>query len=758
MKTPLDVLDDIKVPPRRPRASRKAGLSYFEEGGGGTSDGGSDSGGGGGGDTSGGGGSSTDSNGVSDPGESASNAADAAAAAAAAGSMGAATQAEADAISSALADAFDAAQGAAVGDGSYASAQAAADAFDAAQGAAVGDGTGFTSGLDAAAGDVSSRGLGAQVSNPDVADAAKMDAQIAANTASPLASTMTPAQIEAAMVAMSPATSYNPAGTIGGGKVSGMYNDNLSYAELAGLAAMGAGKQDVPGNEDQTVDQALASRDFHGFATEYGPSIVGALSPTFSAMQTFANIAGGLISGKSTVGEAVTSGALAVAANQLGVPVGVVSGMINGDFGQVAANTANSAFSSAIASATGLSPGLVGLGMNVSGIGKEVGSGISNAVNSATGAPTSSNLGSFSGFLDSVLSGMGVPTGGAAATPSSTSPSSGGSSSGGGGGIQSGDFGNVSSNTTTGGSNSGGSNLGGLSLAALAALMGGGGGGTSGGTSGATATAPKGGYRTVGKMETDPMQKSLQALNLDEGLTPEYKYVADEAPLTVDVNKAMLAGMGLPTEYPAMYAPTEYPSLYAAKGGLVQHFAEGDGVAESAKKLESQYATADMAKALKDLGAIGSDMKPPQHNMRAVRDAGMPYSPKVLPRLAALLQARGMTLADGGQPSDTKHPNYDGTPVFRTGGLEGLGGRYVEGKGDGTSDDISAMLANGEYVFSADVVSALGNGSNKAGADRLGEMVKAIRERARSAPPDKLPPDAKSPLEYLKSPKGNKHG
>jgi hypothetical protein len=254
------------------------------------------------------------------------------------------------------------------------------------------------------------------------------------------------------------------------------------------------------------------------------------------------------------------------------------------------------------------------------------------------------------------------------------------------------------------------------------------------------------------------MQKSLQALNLDEGLDPEYKYVTDEYVPMLDAGRPMLAGMNLPTEYPAVYAPTEYPSMYAAQGGLVQHFAEGDAVEDSVKKLESQYATADIAKALKDLGAIGTEMKPPQHNLRAVKDAGMPYTPKVLPRLAALLQARGMTLAKGGQPSDAKHPNYDGTPVFRTGGLEGLGGKYVEGKGDGTSDDISAMLANGEYVFSADVVSALGNGSNKAGAERLGEMVKAIRERARSAPPDKLPPDAKSPLEYLKSPKGNKHG
>jgi hypothetical protein len=121
--------------------------------------------------------------------------------------------------------------------------------------------------------------------------------------------------------------------------------------------------------------------------------------------------------------------------------------------------------------------------------------------------------------------------------------------------------------------------------------------------------------------------------------------------------------------------------------------------------------------------------------------------PHVDPRLMALIRARA-------NPADKQHPNYDGTPVFRTGGLEGLGGKYVEGKGDGTSDDITAMLANGEYVFSADVVSALGNGSNKAGAKKLGDMVKAIRSRARSAPPDKLPPDAKSPLEYLKPSKG----
>jgi hypothetical protein len=63
-------------------------------------------------------------------------------------------------------------------------------------------------------------------------------------------------------------------------------------------------------------------------------------------------------------------------------------------------------------------------------------------------------------------------------------------------------------------------------------------------------------------------------------------------------------------------------------------------------------------------------------------------------------------------------------------------------------------LADGEFVFPADVVSALGNGSTKAGTDKLYEMMHSIRERARSKGPKDLPPAAlKSPLDYLKSKK-----
>ena len=79
-------------------------------------------------------------------------------------------------------------------------------------------------------------------------------------------------------------------------------------------------------------------------------------------------------------------------------------------------------------------------------------------------------------------------------------------------------------------------------------------------------------------------------------------------------------------------------------------------------------------------------------------------------------------------------------------------GAHVAGPGDGQSDDIPAMLADSEFVMPADVVAALGNGSTKAGSEKLYEMMHAIRARARSTGPKDLPPPAlKSPLDYLKS-------
>ena len=149
--------------------------------------------------------------------------------------------------------------------------------------------------------------------------------------------------------------------------------------------------------------------------------------------------------------------------------------------------------------------------------------------------------------------------------------------------------------------------------------------------------------------------------------------------------------------------------------------------------------------------------------------------------------------------------NYN-IPSFKTGGLAhtpefitGHTGHYASGKGDGQSDDIKALLNDGDYVMDADAVAQLGNGSSKggkevlehfrksipqthhasggkvpamiadgeyvlpasfvaalgkgdsdAGAKMLDKMRHALREHKRSAPLNKIPPKSKSPLEYMR--------
>lgn len=83
------------------------------------------------------------------------------------------------------------------------------------------------------------------------------------------------------------------------------------------------------------------------------------------------------------------------------------------------------------------------------------------------------------------------------------------------------------------------------------------------------------------------------------------------------------------------------------------------------------------------------------------------------------------------------------------------GSRYVRGDGDGTSDSVPAMLARGEYVIPADVVSSIGNGDNEAGAEIMDKFLSSVREHKRGAHPEDLPEDSKGPLAYLAEAKKN---
>ena len=76
-------------------------------------------------------------------------------------------------------------------------------------------------------------------------------------------------------------------------------------------------------------------------------------------------------------------------------------------------------------------------------------------------------------------------------------------------------------------------------------------------------------------------------------------------------------------------------------------------------------------------------------------------------------------------------------------------GGKVSGPGTGQSDDIPAMLSDGEYVIDAATVADLGDGSNEAGAKKLDAMRKRIRAQKRRAPTNKIPPKAKGIGHYM---------
>ena len=103
--------------------------------------------------------------------------------------------------------------------------------------------------------------------------------------------------------------------------------------------------------------------------------------------------------------------------------------------------------------------------------------------------------------------------------------------------------------------------------------------------------------------------------------------------------------------------------------------------------------------------------------------------------------------AEGGAIENA--PEGHNPEFFSEGGLNSLQHTYLKGGGDGTSDSIPAMLANGEFVIPADVVSSLGNGSSDSGAKVLDEFLKTIRAHKRKADPKKLPPDSKGVKGYL---------
>lgn len=107
------------------------------------------------------------------------------------------------------------------------------------------------------------------------------------------------------------------------------------------------------------------------------------------------------------------------------------------------------------------------------------------------------------------------------------------------------------------------------------------------------------------------------------------------------------------------------------------------------------------------------------------------------------------------RPRDPKTAYYQyGNPPAKAmamGGLNQVHSMRIGGGADGRSDDVNAVLSDGEYVFDSESVAMLGNGSSKAGAAKLDEMRSKLRQhKGQALASGKISPDAKSPLAYLK--------
>jgi hypothetical protein len=546
----------------------------------------------------------------------------------------------------------------------------------------------------------------------------------------------------------------------------------LNRQMLKALDTVGLGSvYGVNGNYNQSAENVIASQNVNT-ALEAAVNIAKNLVPGFGVMSFAANV----LSGKTTPGQALAGLLGDKVSAALGVPPSMFQAAFNGNYGNGLAGWATSALNSYVAKETKMDPRLTAMAFNTTGLPSLA----KTSLSSLNAGPNFAGI--TAGAIDSGLSSLGIGNGPATTTgnvpnvgmdaesrandilnPNNISPIP--------APVSLDDSSAPPAVPTTPLSSAGTSS-----------------GPYAGALSNVATSRPTDGVYRIGSTNYTPYSQDLDQLDLAADEFTKPSDIGNIPMYNTDISK--MASLPFTqsnnpyAQYNDPYAQSNNPyaqyndpfTQYAAAGGSIRHFDRGGDVAPTAEQLEqraelqaraqyyknldSQKQNADIMSALKNLSGVGAEAeaKPQSSPLIRLGQIGNYTPPKVLPQLAALLQARGMRLAEGGQPDDHKHPNYDGAPVFRTGGLSGLGGKYVEGKGNGTSDDITAMLADGEYVFSADVVSALGNGSNKAGAQVLDKTVEAIRSRARSAPPDKLPPDAKSPLEYMQAVKGKKYG
>lgn len=224
-----------------------------------------------------------------------------------------------------------------------------------------------------------------------------------------------------------------------------------------------------------------------------------------------------------------------------------------------------------------------------------------------------------------------------------------------------------------------------------------------------------GGISAYGAMQQNAMQKKAQKEYQKQLAARQAKAELYSSPLRLTMERQQVAG-------PVTGKGGE--ALFFTNNQLPKFYAEGGAVEEPGVLGFIKYLLAGK-KLPYDLQQEKEARNRPVGIKEALEEYAQPES-----RLERQMKEQG--LACGGSPN------------------------YVQGGDAGQADTVSAQVSPGEYWFDADVVSALGDGNNEAGAARLDEMRENIRAHKRSAPSSEIPPKAKSPLMYLKEKKNGR--
>lgn len=257
-----------------------------------------------------------------------------------------------------------------------------------------------------------------------------------------------------------------------------------------------------------------------------------------------------------------------------------------------------------------------------------------------------------------------------------------------------------------------------------------------------------GGAGAGGPTSAAPAPKgSTQDANFNKSLDL-YEFMRDRANYGGDLNRYGQAGGEHQFFQNTRFVPVPIPGQTpqpAKMGGLIQmkHYAQGGQVQGPQVMAQQQD-----PRRMQMMQAMAQQQGRPQGGMMPGRPQQQPGQPPQMPQ-----QGQRPQMPQRPRNPKTAYYQYGNPPVQAKamGGLSQVQSLKIGGGADGRSDDVNAVLSDGEYVFDAETVAMLGNGSSNAGAKKLDGMREQVRShKGRALASGKISPDAKSPLAYLK--------